>query len=211
MGYFPFFVELKGKRGLIVGGGSVALRKAEKLLPYEPVLTVAAPDILPEIRRMPGILCRQEDFSPGLLADMFFVIAATDDTALNHRISALCQEQNIPVNVVDDRAACTFLFPALVKKGDLSIGISTGGDSPSAAIHLKRQINALLPDDFDGLLAYLGSLRGTVRESIPEEARRSSCFSHIFTACLEHGWPLTEHVLQEIIRTAKEENLHDVP
>lgn len=155
MGYFPFFVELSGKDGLIVGGGVTALRKSQKLLPYGPRLTVASPAITEEIRMIDGPLLLFRPFSPDLLAGKAFVIASTDNRKLNHRISTLCKSRHIPVNVGDDQAACTFLFPALVKQGTLSFGISTGGVSPSAAIYLKEQIAALLPDHFEELLTYL--------------------------------------------------------
>ena len=119
MGYFPFFVDLEGQPGLIVGGGTVALRKADKLLPYGPHLTVVSPHILPELERIPGLTLSRREFSPADLDGMLFAIAATDDRDLNRRIAELCRERHIPVNAVDDREACSFLFPALVKRGDL--------------------------------------------------------------------------------------------
>ena len=144
MGYFPFFVDLTGKEGLIVGGGTVALRKVEKLLPYGPHLPVAAPEVLPELDSCPELTLLRRPFAPELLENKAFVIAATDDAAVNREISALCQERGIPVNVVDDPDQCTFLFPALVKRGDLSVGISTTGASPTAAVWLKQQVEGLI-------------------------------------------------------------------
>ena len=116
MAYFPFFVDLEGQRGLIVGGGTVALRKAEKLLPYGPALTVVAPEPVSELAALPVELTRRE-FQPEDLDRADFVIAATDNEEENHRISALCQGRKIPVNVVDDKEACSFLFPALCGEG----------------------------------------------------------------------------------------------
>ena len=68
------------------------------------------------------------------------VIAATDDRETNHTVAALCREKNIPENVADDPAACTFLFPALVQQGEFSAGISTGGASPTAAAYFKDRL-----------------------------------------------------------------------
>ena len=116
----------------------MALRKVEKLLPYGPRLTVVSPALLPELEAIPGLTLLRRAFSPQDLDEVFFVVAATDDQNLNREISALCRERRIPVNVVDDREACSFLFPALVRHGDLSVGISTGGASPTAAIWLKE-------------------------------------------------------------------------
>ena len=145
MAYFPFFVDLTGRTGLLVGGGAVALRKAEKLLPYGPALTVVAPEVLPALADLPGVTVIRRPFSPADLEGADFVIAAADDGAVNAQVSALCQAQKRPVNVVDDPARCSFLFPALVRHGGRSVGTSTGCSIPAAPICLKAQISALLP------------------------------------------------------------------
>lgn len=79
MAYFPLFIDLNQKHGLVVGGGPVAARKIRTLLPYGPHLTVCAPSVLPELEALPGLTVRREPFSPALLEGAFFVIAATDD------------------------------------------------------------------------------------------------------------------------------------
>lgn len=191
MAYFPFFVDLEGQRGLIVGGGTVALRKAEKLLPYGPALTVVAPEPVSELAALPVELTRRE-FQPEDLDRADFVIAATDNEEENHRISALCQERKIPVNVVDDKEACSFLFPALVRRGNLSVGVSTGGSSPTAAIWLKEQIEGLLPEQTEEILTWLEEQRPILKERLPDQRARAACFARLFAACLALGRPLTE-------------------
>ena len=191
MAYFPFFVDLEGQRGLIVGGGTVALRKAEKLLPYGPALTVVAPEPVSELVALPVELTRRE-FQPEDLDRADFVIAATDDEEENHRISALCQERRLPVNVVDDKEACSFLVPALVRRGNLSVGVSTGGSSPTAAIWLKEQIEGLLPEQTEEILTWLEAQRPLLKERLPDQRARAACFARLFAACLERGRPLTE-------------------
>ena len=191
MAYFPFFVDLEGQRGLIVGGGTVALRKAEKLLPYGPALTVVAPEPVSELAALPVELTRRE-FQPEDLDRADFVIAATDNEEENHRISALCQGRKIPVNVVDDKEACSFLFPALVRRGNLSVGVSTGGSSPTAAIWLKEQIEGLLPEQTEEILTWLEAQRPLLKERLPDQLVRAACFARLFAACLERGRPLTE-------------------
>lgn len=148
MGYFPFFMELEGREGLVVGGGPVALRKIRKILPYGPRLTVAAPEIRPEIEALPGLALLRRAFEPAMLEGKFFVIAASDSREANRDIAALCRERGILVNVVDSKDQCTFLFPALVKRGDLTLGISTAGASPSAAAWVKGRAAAQIPEDF---------------------------------------------------------------
>ena len=118
MPHFPLFVDLSGRPVLIVGGGSVALRKLRKLAPYGPKCVVVAPEVAEEIRSMSGVQVCRRPFAPDDLEPRpALVIAATDDPAVNRQVSSLCREQNIPVNVADDPALCTFLFPALVQQG----------------------------------------------------------------------------------------------
>lgn len=181
MPWFPMFVQLKGADALLVGGGTVALRKAEKLLPYGPRITVVAPDIIPELAALPGLaLCRRPFEESDLQGTLALVIAATDDTALNRKIAALCREKRIPVNVVDDPEACGFLFPALVRRGRLSVGISTGGASPTAAVWLKERIESILPPHFGAALDRLEALRPALKAQIPEEHDRAARFRAAF-------------------------------
>ena len=191
MAYFPFFMDIEGKNCLIVGGGKVALRKAEKLLPYGPVIHLVSPVFAEEFYAMPALRLNVGEFQPDMLENMSFVIAATGNSSLNHKISALCRARNIPVNVVDDKDACSFIFPALVKRGALSVGISTGGASPSAAIYLKERINALLPDRLDEILSFLDAARLPIKAAFPLEEDRSAAFKELFLLCMEQNAPLT--------------------
>ena len=201
MGYFPFFMELEGREGLVVGGGAVAARKVQKLQLYGPRLTVAAPEILPEIAELPGVTLLRRAFAPGMLEGKCFVIAATDSREVNRGIAALCRERGIPVNAVDDKEACTFLFPALVKRGDLTVGVSTAGASPSAAAWVGRRVSERLPEDFGELLDYLASLRPMVRKRVAEE-NRAAVFARLFSDCMEQGFPLKEAALAAVLEGA---------
>lgn len=202
MSYFPFFIDLKDTSGLIVGGGMVALRKAERLLPYGPRLTVIAPEVLPALEQMPVQLVRRcfqpEDIT--LAGNWSFVIAASDDAALNRTVAGLCRAKNILVNVVDVRDECTFVFPCLIQRGKLSIGISSSGASPSAAVYLKEQIQQLLPENIEELLDFLEAQREQVRRQIPTEPQRAALYRTMLEQCLNKRRILTEeevHTLME--------------
>lgn len=173
MGYFPFFMEIEGKSGLIAGGGKVALRKVKRLLPFGAHLTVVAPVIEKELLDDPAVHCALRPFEEKDICGQMFVIAASDDPEVNRRIAALCRQRQIPVNVADDKEACTFLFPALVKEGGLTIGISTEGVSPALAGYLKGQIQAALPEGIRDRLKELGDFREQVKENVPEKERRA--------------------------------------
>lgn len=199
MPYFPLFIDLKNRPCLIVGGGRVAFRKAEKLLPYGPEITVVAAQFCPELEGLSGVTRLRRPYAQTDPDGMALVIAATDDASLNRTVSEACRAKNIPVNVVDDKELCTFLFPCLVQQGELSVGISTGGASPTAAVWLKNRVSELLPPEFDEILCWLESLRPRLKQAVPEETRRAALFSSLFTACLETGHPLTEEQLAELV------------
>ena len=93
MAYFPFFIDIENKKGLIVGGGRIAAHKAEKVKPFGVKITIIAPDIMDKLKQDPAFMCEERPFVPEDIEGCAFVIAATDDRGLNHSISALCREK----------------------------------------------------------------------------------------------------------------------
>lgn len=179
------FIDLKDQAVLIAGGGSVALRKLQKLVPYGVSPIVVAPDILPELVAFPGVKLRRRTFRPSDLRPRpSLVIAATNDREVNCNISMLCKKRHIPVNVADDPALCSFVFPALVQRGEFSAGISTGGASPTAAVYFKERLTELLPENLEELLIWLRSKRQAIQASIPEPERRAAVLRRLFDACI---------------------------
>ena len=200
MSYFPFFMEIKGQKCLVAGGGIVALRKIEKLLPFGADITVVSPAFCTEIEEMEGItrICRR--FEKNDIEGMLFVIGATDDEAVNAEISALCREKNVPVNIVDDPAKCTFFFPALVKRGEFVAGFSTGGGSPLAAQYIRKKVEDAVPEGFDKVVEVLASVREQVKAEVPDIKIREKIFKEIFALALEKEGNITETEMNEIIR-----------
>lgn len=200
MSYFPFFMEIKDKECLVVGGGVVALRKIEKLLPFGVKITVVSPAFCSEVEEMEGItrICRK--FEKGDINGMLFVIGATDDEAVNGKISALCREKNIPVNIVDDPKKCTFFFPALVKKGEFVAGFSTGGGSPLAARYIRKKVEDAVPEGFEKVVELLSAVREQVKAEIPDIRKRENVFKEIFALALEKEGNVTETEIEEILR-----------
>ena len=203
MAYFPLFIDLNQKQGLVVGGGPVAARKIRTLLPYGPHLTVCAPSVLPELETLSGLTLRREPFSPALLEGAFFVLATTDDRELNSRIARLCRERNIPVNVADPGTEST--FPSVVRRGPLTVGISTGGKSPSAAHYLKEQIEGLLPGNLEAILLWMDAAREELKGSTLSQPQRSACLSRLFATALQASGPLSREETQSLLSFETEE------
>ncbi len=191
MPLFPIFLDLRGKKVLIVGGGHVALRKAERLAPYGASITAVAPEFAPGFAALSGVTALERRFQPGDVEGAALVIAATDDAELNAAVSELCAWEGIPVNVVDDLALCSFVFPALVRRGELSVGISTGGASPSAAQYIRRLVEEQVPDGFEEILDFLATRRAQLKSALPAE-RRSAAYAALFSRCMELGRALTD-------------------
>lgn len=209
MGDFPLFVNLEGAPCLVVGAGRVALRKVQALLPCGPRLTVVAPRALPEfseLERAGKLALRLRPFCPEDVEGCLLVVAAADDQALNGRVAALCRQRRILVNAAGSRAECTCKFPAVVRRGRLSVGISTGGASPTAARFFKERIEALLPPgeetDLEGILDWLAGVRDTVIRRVPAQ-RRPRIFAALFDRCMEAGRGLDAAELEDILKEAE--------
>lgn len=196
MALFPLFIELSGRRVLIVGGGRLALHKAKMLSPYGAELTAVAPKFCTELEAMEGLTLTRRAFEPGDVEGTEIVIAATDERDVNHAVSALCRERGIPVNVVDELSECSFVFPALLRRGALSAGVTTAGCSPTAAAWARDRLDEALPEGFEGIVAWLGSLRTELKARIPEQRRRSALFRRLFELAMERGGPLSREELE---------------
>ena len=200
MSYFPFFIDIKDKPCLVVGGGMVALRKIEKLLPFGVEITVVSPAFCAEVEEMEGIQRVQRKFHPTDIVGKLFVIGATDDEAVNQQISELCRKEGTLVNIVDDREKCSFFFPALVKKGGFVAGFSSGGGSPLAAQYIRQKVEDAVPEGFDKVVDVLSAVREQVKAEIPDIRKRERVFKEIFALALEKEGNLTETEISEIIR-----------
>ena len=128
-----------------------------------------------------------------------FVVAATDDTVLNGQIAEYCRTERIPVNVVDDREKCTFFFPALVKNGPLTVGISTDGKSPAAAAWVRQEISGILPERIGDIIDLLGQIRPVVMQREPDETGRKKLFEKMFCYCMEKGETVSTDELMDLL------------
>jgi precorrin-2 dehydrogenase/sirohydrochlorin ferrochelatase len=175
MGKYPVFLELTGRRTVVVGGGAVAVRKAQSLLAAEARLVVVAD----RISDMMMALCADSNteliksrYSKDYLVGAVLVIAATNNRQLNRRIYKDCQELEILCNVVDEPQLCDFFVPAVVKRGDLQIAIGTEGDCPAYAGHIKKKLEKLFTDKHSEFLAELEKLRERIIANVSNTTGR---------------------------------------
>ena len=198
MAYFPFYIDIENKNILVVGGGTVALRKIEKLLPFKPSITVVSPKISTEILRL-NVNTINREFADGDLENVFCVISATDDEQVNAHIFELCKEKNILVNTVDDKEKCGFIFPALVQKNSVTVGITTSGKSPIYAKYLKEQFLNMLENTNSDTAETLWQYRDYIKENTADEELRKKVFSALLSMCL-CGDSIDTDVVNKIIK-----------
>ncbi len=143
MGYIPIFLDVTGRECVVVGGGEVAARKVESLLEAGARVTVVSPRLSPSMQTIVarGLVAHiARDYQRGDIIGCVLAYAATDDPKLHREIAAEARALGIPLNVVDVPELCTFIAPAIVKRGALQIAISTAGASPAFAARLRREL-----------------------------------------------------------------------
>jgi len=175
MDYLPVFLRLDGQSVLIVGGGQVALRKADSLLRAGARVKVVAPHLHPELeeRAARGEIAHvAREFSETLLGDAVAVVAATDQRLINEAVAAAARSARVPVNVVDDRELSSFIFPAIIDRSPIVVAVGSSGHSPVLATRVRAQIEALLPARLGALARFLGAQREVVRRRLSHFARR---------------------------------------
>lgn len=206
MAYFPMFVDMTERGCLIVGGGNVAYRKVIVMLDFGAKVTVVAEDICDELRKLTTDDIASEDKTGSYTANkenritfikrrferkdcdgMEMVIAATDDSALNHEIAEYCKAKDIMVNAVDQKADCSFIFPSYIKEKNLVAAFSSGGNSPVLTQYLKGKEQEILTPFLGELNEYMGQIREKVIAQYDTQAERKRVFKEILCAAVDNG------------------------
>ncbi len=160
--YYPVFLDLKGRRCVVVGGGSVAERKVGMLLEHEASVTVISPVLSPGLRQLAeqgAIQVIPRKYRRGDLQDVFLAIAATDDATVNAAIAEQGRKHRTLINVVDGPNASDFIVPSIVRRGDITIAISTAGKSPALARKLRTDLEAALPAEYASVASIVSEVR----------------------------------------------------
>jgi len=192
--YYPIYLDIKGKRCVVIGGGDVAARKIHRLLECGAHVSVVARKLtttLVNIAASGHIVHVDENYDQQYLAGAFLVIGATDQEEVNDRIAADCRARGIMVNIVDDPGRCDFILPSLVRRGSLSIAVSTDGKSPALARKLREDLSDRFGPEYECYLDLLGWLR----EIIIAGGRPADENRDIFTALVNS--PLLGHIRAE--------------
>lgn len=174
---FPVFLQLNRLYTLLVGGGNVALEKLTALLGNSPGATIkiVAKEISPAVRTFvrdyPSVVLHERVFEDGDLDGVDIVVVAADNAELNVHIRNESRKRHLLINVADKPDLCDFYLGSVVKKGNLKLGISTNGKSPTIAKRLKELLNEALPEEIDETLTYMNQLRDLLKGDFTDKVR----------------------------------------
>ena len=177
--YYPILLSIQDKKCVVIGGGNVAWRKVCSLKEAGARVTVVSPEFCPEMEKETGIDRIQKKYEEGFLSGAWVVIASTDDEEVNKKIYYDSVKRGILVNVVDRPEYCSFIVPATVSRGDLSISISTGGASPALARNIRESLEKQFGDEYGVFAKLLSETRRKVLSEIPDETIRRDILQRI--------------------------------
>lgn len=176
------FVDLTGEHCIVIGGGKVAYRKVRALLDFDAKITVISLQVCEEMVQLElehKITIRRKSYEGEDLKEAFLVISATNQKEVNLSVSKECKKRKIPVNVVDVQQECSFIFPAYIKKGPITVGITSSGTSPVISQRIKKKVIEVLPDYYPILSETLGTLREEMKERIKTEKQRKAIYEQL--------------------------------
>lgn len=181
--YYPVNLSLKNKKCVVFGAGKVALRKVKRLLECGAAVSVIGQEILPQFKRLlekKKIIFKNKRAGLKDLKRAFLAVAATDDRKLNALVSAYCLEKNILVNVADSPKECNFTLPSVLRRGNLTISVSTDGLSPALAKNIRRDIQQRFGFEYARLLRLMKQIRPEALKKIKNPRIRKILFKKIF-------------------------------
>ncbi len=209
MMYFPLMLNINKRRCLVVGGGRIAHRKVRTLLEYGARPLVVAPEVITYIESLAHqrhITLRKRRVRKSDLKNAALVFAATNDNVLNATISRWCEQMDIPVNVVDDPELCTFIMPAILRRGELQVSVSTGGNFPALAKTMRNNLSGVIEHDFGTFLDIVSRARETVRGSLSlNESRKRQklawlCSPDVYEYFKNHGAAQFKTMIRERLK-----------
>jgi len=180
--YYPLFADLHGRRCVVIGGGLVAQRKVTTLLRFGADITLVSPQATKRLRdyaRKGAIRYRARRFRPSDLKGCWLVYAATDERRINEQVYRQATRRRIFTNVVDQKRLCSFIAPAIAKRGDLVIAVSTGGGSPTIAKWLRRELQQDVGPEYARMLRLLKGLRAVAKRRMPGYRDRKRYFDRL--------------------------------
>ena len=175
MKYYPLYFHIERRKILVVGGGSVAERKIKQLVEFNPIVTLIAPKVtqyIEDLSRQNKINWEKRSYQSGDAQGYSLIIATTDDPDVNQQIFADASKNNIPLNIVDKPELCTVIFPAMIRRGNITIAVSSDGKAPFFTKTVKEILNTLVPHNLENAAEMAAIFRKWVRSECSDEMKK---------------------------------------
>jgi precorrin-2 dehydrogenase/sirohydrochlorin ferrochelatase len=199
MRYYPVNLSIRNRRCLVVGGGAVGTRKAHGLLECGARVTIVSPEVSDQITglaREGKIRLALRPYRESDLEDVFLVIGATDDEVLNRQVHRHAEKRGLLCNIADRPEICNFILPSVVRRGALTISISTSGRSPAMAKKLRKEVELQFGEEYNVSL----QLMGAIRKKLLSQAHAPEAHKPLFESLLNAG-------LIELVRENRREEI----
>jgi siroheme synthase-like protein len=183
--FYPVYLDLKNKRVVVIGGGAVAERKVESLVGTRAVIDVISPEFTPrfDVLAEAGLIhLHRRPYAPGDCTGAALVFSATDDDKVSAAVFEEATNAGALVNTADQPALCDFIMPAVVRRGDIAIAVSTGGTSPGLAAQLRSKIAKVVGPEYARLAALLAQARPEIRRRVPDQEQRKALHYRILNS-----------------------------
>ncbi len=184
MTYYPIFLKVENQKCLLIGAGEVGLRKLKSLLQCNPdeirVVDICEPS--PELLRIgedPRVSIEKRAFNPSDLDNKFMVFACTSNAGVNKMIADLCLQKKILCNIADYPEGSNFIVPSVIRQGDLTLAVSTGGNSPAFTKKIRSDLQSIFGDHYAKFLTLMGRLRPMVLDLGEETSQNTALFRHL--------------------------------
>lgn len=212
MAYFPLFVNLQNKTVLVVGGGDVSFQQISTFLVFGAKIYLLADSVTQSLEVLvqayqPYIVHCKETPSVEAIKSLdcnpTLVVVATEDPKLNGEVYAYYQDKSVLVENISSRAKCDFIFPAIIKRGDVVCGISSSGKSPLVSQFIKSLVESSLPESISDINDHMGEIQRAVKQSVSDPAKRAQAMRAIFTRLLEDDNQTPDYEIDGIIGEAE--------
>ncbi|GBL45884.1 siroheme synthase [Sulfuriferula multivorans] len=215
MNFLPVFMDIRGQRCLVVGGGETAARKAALLLQCGAQVTVVAPELVPaftELKDQDRLAHRKIGFELALLDEVALVICASGDDDLDRMVSQAARDRHLPVNVADRPELCSFVLPAIIDRSPLLVAVSSGGAAPVLARLLRARLETLIPSSYGRLALLAASFRDEVKKKFSLSAKRRMFWEKVLQGPIaELVYAGNEAAAEAALKQQLDEETDDLP
>lgn len=184
--YYPAMLDLRGRKAVVIGGGTIATTKARELIEAGAQVLVISPVVstgLTNMERTGALVVKRRTYHDGDLEHAVVAIAATDDRSVNQGVWLEANRRNVLLNAVDDVQYCHFIAPSVHREGDITVTVSTAGDCPALAVRLREQLSRFVRREHAEFAHLAGTLRDEVARRVPEFAARRRLWYRLVDSC----------------------------